>query len=140
MPVKITKSTTQSKHQAAITNYTSGSPILPATDHISLYIDLAAIDQHRYMEVQNRLKELADYAREEDYGRPSAGTMFWLIGVNAAKSTIVRTGISGDIIEGKIAIGMNSSVRGSSIGSEIIDACIKELTEWANEQDRLTVY
>lgn len=140
MPVKITKTTTQSKHQAAITTYTTGSPVLPATDHVSIYVDLAVADQHRALEVQNRLKELADYMRENDYGRPTAGTLFWRMGIEDTKADIVQTGTSSSIVEGMIAIGINSAVRAASFGSTIIDACIKELVEWANEQDRLTVY
>lgn len=139
MPVKITKSLTQSKHEALITTYVTGAPVAPVAGHVAVYVDLAAGDQHRGVEVQARLKELADAAREQDYDRPGSTTTYWRLDIDEVKADIVKTTTSTSIVEGMVAIGVEGTVISGSRGSIIIDAALKEIIEWANEQDRLTV-
>jgi len=139
MPVKGTKSLEAGKLTTVISTYTTELPVFPASDHLSIYVDLAAEDQHREVEVRERLKDLINRAREEDYRRPSSGTSYYYMPIAGARSSILFTTTSTLVVEGMVAIGIAGDVRGGGKGSIILDACWKEITDWLAENDRLTV-
>ncbi len=137
MPIKIEKTLNESKHQTSIGTYVSGAAVAPTTQHVAIYTDIATADQHRLLEVQERLYELADRMREEGYRMPSSGVIYWVVPLGGPKAAIFTPLLSTDIVEGMVAIGLSGTVRGSGRGSLLFDACIKEMIDWANEQDRL---
>ena len=138
MPVKGEKALNASKHTTAITTYTTGAPVSPAASSLAIYVDLAATDQHRIVEVYERLKDLMNRAMEENYRRPGSGTFYYYMPIDGARADITYTLVSTEIVEGNVAIGMSGNVKGGGRGSLIINACWKEIRDWMMEQERLT--
>ena len=138
MPVKGEKALNASKHTTAITTYTTGAPVGPTTSSLAIYVDLAAADQHRIVEVYERLKDLMNRAMEEDYRRPGSGTFYYYMPINGARADITYTLLGADIVEGTVAIGMSGNVKGGGRGSNIMNTCWKEIRDWMMEQERLT--
>ena len=139
MPVKFTKAIEAVKKTTVLSTYVTALPVAPASGHLAAYVDLAAADQHRDLEVVARLAELINRAREEDYRRPSSTTCYYYTTLVNGKSRITFTLTSTDIVEGAVAIGIEGTVRGGTKGSMIMDSCWNEMIAWANEQYRLTV-
>ena len=140
MPVKGTKLLEAVKKTTVISTYTTGALVAPAAGHLSVYVDLAAADQHRFLEVANRLEDLINRAREENYRRPAASTTcYYYVYLKDSKAGIVFTTTSTAVVEGMVAIGIHADVRSGSRGSILLDSCWKGIIEWLGEQDRLTV-
>jgi hypothetical protein len=139
MPVKSTKLLGGAKHGTVLATYTTGAAVAPATGHLSAYVDLAVTDQHREVEVSERLKDLINRAREEDYRRPSSTTCYYYMALNGSRASILFSTNRLLILEGMVAIGIEGSIRGGGKGSLLFDSCWKEMLDWANEQGRLTV-
>jgi len=137
MPVKGTKLLEAAKKITAISTYTTALPVAPAAGHISVYVDLAAADQHREVEVSSRLKDLINRAREEDYRRPAGTTCYWRVPLMSGPKDIVFTTTNTTIAVGMVAIGVNASVLTGGFGSLLLDVCWQEIIEWLHEQDRL---
>lgn len=140
MPVKGTKVLQAVKSTTVISTFVTGAPVAPADVHLSVYVDLASAGQHRYLEVKERLKELINRAREENYRRPAGAVAgYYYTYLNKGKSGITFTTLATDIVEGMVAIGIGATVRNESKGSIILDACWTEIIDWMSEQHRLTV-
>ena len=92
MPVKGTKALEATKGSTVITTYTTEVPVAPAAGTLAIYVDLAAEDQHRQMEVAERLGELIDRAREENYDRDTGSTtLYYFTRLRDGKAGIQRT-------------------------------------------------
>lgn len=139
MPVKGTKALEAVKGTTAITTYVSGAPVAPAAGTLAVYVDLAAADQHREVEVGNRLRDLVNRARENEYGGRVATTLYYRMPIDGSRSSIVSTTLSTDIVEGDVAIGIEASVRAGAHGSVLLDSCFQQIVDYMAEQDRLTV-
>lgn len=138
MPIKGTKLLEASKITTVISAYTTALPVAPASGHVSVFVDLALTDQHREVEVIERLRNLMEYAREDNYAREVATTRYYRMPINGAKNSIVSTTTSTSIAVGMVAIGVNTAVISGNYGSLIIDACFKEVIDWMREQASIT--
>ena len=139
MPVKATKLLEAVKGTTVLSTYVTGAPVAPAAGTLAVYVDLAAADQHREVEVIGKLTNLIDRARELNYSRPSVTTQYYRMPLNGSKDSIVATTLSTAIVEGDIAIGIEGSVIGGSRGSILLDSCFEQIIDWMSEQGRLTV-
>lgn len=92
MPVKGTKVLEAVKGSTVISTYVTGSPVAPAAGTLAVYVDLAASDQHRKMEVAERVGELIDRAREENYDRDTGSTtLYYFTRLRDGKGGIQKT-------------------------------------------------
>lgn len=139
MPVKGTKALEAVKGTTVITTYVTGAPVAPAAGTLAVYVDLAAADQHRQVEVLNRLRMLVDRAREVNYKRPLVTTLYFRMPLDGGKNSIEDTTTSTEVVEGDVALGINTAVLSDSRGSLLIDSCFQQIIDWMSEQDRLTV-
>jgi len=139
MPVKSTKLLEAVKGTTVISTYVTGAPVAPAAGTLAVYVDLAATDQHRAVEVAGKLTNLIDRAREAGFNRPSVTTQYYRMPIDGGKDSIVATTTSTDIVEGDVAIGIEGSVLAGGRGSILLDSCFRQLIDWMSEQDRLTV-
>lgn len=139
MPVKGTKLLEAVKGSTVISTYVTALPVAPAAGTLAVYVDLAVADQHRGVEVSDRLSTLIDRAREINYNRPTATTIYLRMPLNGGKDSIVVTTLSTDIVEGDVAIGINTAIISGNRGSILLDSCFGQIIDWMGEQDRLTV-
>lgn len=92
MPVQGTKLLEAVKGATVISTYVSGTPIAPAAGALAVYVDLAVEDRHREVEVIERLGNLIDRAREENYDRASGvDTLYYFMRLRDGKEGIQKT-------------------------------------------------
>ncbi len=135
MPVKGTKALEAVKKTTVVTDYTTGAPVAPAAGTLAVYIDLAAADQHRAVEIANKLRSLVDRAREANYGKSTAAALYYRVELNGSKESIEETATSTDIVEGDVAIGISATVRSGKSGSILFDSCLTQIVEYMAEQE-----
>jgi hypothetical protein len=132
--VKATKALESVKQTTVITTYTSGAPVAPAAGTLAVYFDLASADEHRAVEMANKLKTLIDRAREINYGKPTATAYYLRCPLNGSKSSIVLTTDATDIVTGDVAIGVSATVRSGKSGSILFDSCFQQIIDRMFEQ------
>ena len=133
MPYKGTKALEAVKPTTVISTYTTGVPIAPAAGHLSIYIDLVDTILYRKLEILNRIRELVNRAREENYRRPAGTTCYYIVNLDLDKSQIIFTTTLLDISNGEVAIGIHADVLTGSRGSVLLDACFKEIMQVVQE-------
>jgi len=132
------------KQATIITAYTSGAPVAPAAGTLAVYFDLADADEHRAVEIANKLRTLVDRAREIDYNKPTAAALYLRCPLNGGKADIEVTIDETDIIAGDVAIGISATIRSGESGSILFDACFQQVIErmfenWGNVDSAPTV-
>ncbi len=132
--VKGTKALEAVKSTTVVTTYTSGAPVAPAAGHLSVYFDLATADEHRALEISNKLRTLIDRAREINYGKPTAAAYYLRVPLDGTKNSIVATSTSTDIVQGDVAIGISATVRSGESGSILFDSCFQQIMDKMWEQ------
>jgi hypothetical protein len=89
-PLKAQKLLEDVKFNTVISSYTTEVLVAPAAGSVAIYIDIAAAKLNRRLEIEERLKDLIDAAREDNYGRPATTTIYYtknLDGSNIVKTT-----------------------------------------------------
>ena len=132
--VKGTKALESVKQDTVVTLYTSGAPVAPAAGTLAVYFDLADADEHRAVEIANKLKTLIDRARELNYSKPTAAAIYLRCPLNGSKSSIEVTTTSTDIVAGDVAIGISATVRSGESGSILFDSCFQQIIDRMWEQ------
>lgn len=122
------------KGNTVVTTYTSGSPVAPAAGTLAVYFDLADADEHRAVEIANRLKELISRARELNYSKPTAAAIYLRCPLNGSKHDIEVTTDSTDIVLHDVAIGISATVRSGESGSILFDSCFQQIIDKMWEQ------
>lgn len=132
--VKGTKALEAVKQTTVVTTYTSGAPVAPAAGTLAVYFDLATADEHRGLEISNKLQTLIDRARELNYSKPTAAAIYLRCPLNGSKADIEVTTTSTDIVAGDVAIGISATVRSGESGSILFDSCFKQIMDKMWEQ------
>lgn len=123
------------KGSATVFGFVSGAATAPAADSIRIYIDLADGQEHRWLEVRNKVLQLMDRAREDNYGRPVATTRYYRTPLDGGKDAIESTTNPLLIVSGDVAIGINTSLISANYGSLLFDSGFKQLFEFLQEWD-----
>lgn len=132
--VKGTKALEAVKSTTVVTTYTSGAPVAPVAGTLAVYLDLATADEHRAVEIANKLRNLIDRAREINYGKPTAAAYYLRVPLNGTKDSIEATATSTEIVQGDVAIGISASVRSGESGSILFDSCFQQIIDKMFEQ------
>ena len=122
------------KSKTAVTEYTSGAPVAPTAGCLAVYLDLADSDEHRSLEISTKLQNLFDRARESNYEKPTATTLYFRVPLDGSKHSIESTTTSTDIVQGDVAIGISASLRSGANGSLLFDTCFKQIVDKMYEQ------
>lgn len=138
MPIKGTKALEAVKSTTVVTTYTTEEAVAPAAGHLAVYIDVAAADAHRRLEIWNKLKTLMDRAREINYGKPTAAAYYLRVPIDGSKASIALTATRTLIVEGDVALGISASVRSGDSGSILFDSCFEQIIDKMFEQDLKT--
>ena len=123
------------KGSATIFGYASGAAAAPAADTIRIYVDMADGQEHRWLEVRNKVFQLMDRAREDNYGRPVVTTRYYRAPIGGGKDAIESTTDPLDIVSGDVAIGIDTSLISADYGSVLFDSGFKQLFEFLQEWD-----
>ena len=113
----------------AVTTYVSGAPVAPASGCLAIYVDTADADDHRLLEISTKLQNLFDRAREINYGKPVATTLYLRVPLDGSKAGITETTTSTDIVQGDVAIGINANVISGENGSILFDSCFQRIKD-----------
>lgn len=132
--VKGTKALEAVKSTTVVTVYTSGAPVAPAAGTLAVYFDFATADEHRAVEMANKLKTLIDRARELNYSKPTAAAIYLRCPLNGSKADIEVTTLSTAIVTGDVAIGISATVRSGESGSILFDSCFQQIIDKMFEQ------
>jgi hypothetical protein len=122
------------KTSVVVTDYVSGAPVAPSAGCLAIYLDLGDDDEHRAVEVEGKLMALINRARESNYLKPTATTLYFRVPLNGSKNSIESTTTSTDIVEGDVAIGIEASVRSGAHGSLLFDSCFRQIRDNMWEQ------
>lgn len=138
MPLKATKALEDVKGNTVVSTYLTGAAVAPEVGHLSIYVDLLSEDQHREVEIRERLADLISRAREEDYLRPTViTTVYYRMNLNESRADITSTVLNTDIVEGDVAIGISAEVVVGGRGSLLIDSCFREIVDFMGETNQL---
>ena len=111
----------------------SGAASFPSAGNVSIVTILAPADQHRLGEVQRRIRELVNYARDNRSLQTPANVAI-VININAAKSAIREEALDASVVDGDIALLVSA---GASDSTNILENAHLQLRDWMNENDRL---
>lgn len=129
LTIKGTKALEAVKSTTIVTAYTSGSPVAPVAGTLAVYIDLATGNEHRGVEIANKLQTLIDRAREINYEKPTSAAYYLRCPINGSKHDIEETATSTAIVANDVAIGISATVRAGKNGSILFDECFKQIIE-----------
>ena len=117
------------KRSTKVTSYTSGAAVAPASGCLAVYMDMATGDEHRSLEITNKLQNLFDRARESNYLKPTNTTVYFRVPLNGSKHDIEHTTDRLDIVQGDMAIGIHASLRSGKSGSTLFDSCFQQIRD-----------
>lgn len=128
----------QRKDQIVFSTPATTAVIAPLANEIAIVTMLAAADLHRYLEVQQRVRECINYARQQTWFEGTAVDIFVAIKLNGAKGAVRTDTVFANIVTGDIAITIDGASRVGGAKNWIEEA-FQQTLDWMREQTRLTV-
>lgn len=126
------------KDQIVFSTPATTAVIAPTADQIAIVTMLAAADLHRYLEVQQRVRECINYARQQTWFEGTATDIFVAIKLDGAKGAVRTSGVFAEIVTGDIAITIDGASRiGGS--KNWVEEAFQQTLDWMRENERLTV-
>lgn len=112
--------------------------VAPAANSIAIVTILAAADLHRFIEVQQRVRECIQHLREKNFFEGTATDLFVRVNIEKTKAGIVSGTTFTEIVTGDIAITIDAALRNPGAKNWVINA-FNQTLDFMNEKDRLTV-
>lgn len=127
----------QRKDQIVFSTPATTAVIAPLVNEIAIVTMLAAADLHRHLEVQQRVRECINFARQQTWFEGTAADIFVAIKLDGAKGAVRTSGVFAEIVTGDIAITIDAATRiGGS--KNWIEEAYQQTLDWMREQSRLT--
>ncbi len=128
----------QRKDEIVFSTPATTAVIAPAANQVAIVTMLAAADLHRFLEVQQRVRECINYARQQTWFEGAANDIFVAIKLDGAKGAVRTSETFIEIVTGDIAITIDGASRVGGAKNWIEEA-LQQTLDWMREQGRLTV-
>lgn len=112
--------------------------IAPSANQIAIVTMLAAADAHRLLEVQQKVRECINYAREKTWFEDLATDIFVAIKLDGSKGSARSDTVFTNFVTGDVGITIDGATRiGGS--KNWIEEAYQQTLDWMSEEARLTV-
>ena len=140
MPVQATRVVVPLQTKEAIVFTTPVTALVPAPgpNSISVVTLLAAADQHRKLEIIQRVHELLNHLLEKNYFNDTSTDIFVAMKIFEAKAVIRNSTVFTEIVTGDLAITVDALLRDPGAKNWITNA-IEQTLDRMRELDRLAV-
>ena len=140
MPVQATRVVVPLQTKEAIVFTTPVTALVPApgANSISVVTLLAAADQHRKLEIIQRVHELLNHLLEKNYFNDTSTDIFVAMKIFEAKAVIRNSTVFTEIVTGDLAITVDALLRDPGAKNWITNA-IEQTLDRMRELDRLAV-
>lgn len=112
--------------------------VAPAANSIAIVTMLAAADDHRYLEVQQRVRECMQFLRQKNFFEGTATDLLVRVPLGRTKAGIVSSTTFADIVTGDVAITIDAALRNPGAKNYVLNA-FEQTLDFMNEKVRLTV-
>jgi hypothetical protein len=137
MGVQAIRAIAGKKSSTVITTPLTAAAVFPAANECSIVTMLGAGDVHRIGEVQRRVRDCINYARDYDLFT-SATSIAVVVKLDEAKAAIRTETLVANIVTGDVGIAIVGSERAKG-SRNILENAHRQVLDWMNEQDRLAV-
>ncbi len=126
----------QRKESIVFTSPATGAVPAPGANAISIVTLLAPADEHRKLEIIQRVHELLNHLLEKNYFNNTATDIFVAMKIFESKAVIRNSEIFTEIVTGDLAITVDSVLRNPGAKNWITNA-VEQTLDRMRELDRL---